>query len=258
MALLDFLLSVRGLVIALIACVWWLHTRPLSAAARHALVWIVTAFTLASVYIVPYAAMRLLAHGYHSLTPADVPRGPTAIVVLSAGNITVVDRDKESFAILEPVSAARVLETARVFKMLPGATVISSGGRIYDDDDSLQPSALTMRDALVRLGIPASRIVLETESVDTYDEAVRTAPLLRQLHADHVIVVTSDVHMRRSLGVFRAQGFDVVPAIAGDPNEPDTWLEWLMPDEDGLDLSNAVVHELLGIAWYTAHGRMRF
>ena len=39
-----------------------------------------------------------------------------------------------------------------------------------------------------------------------------------------------------------------MPAIAGDPNEPDAWLEWLMPDEDGLDLSNAVVHELLGMA----------
>ena len=152
MAFLDFLLSVRGLVIALIACVWWLHTRPMSAAARHALVWIVTAFTLASVYIVPYAAVRILAHGYRSLTPADVPPGATAIVVLSAGNITVVDRDKESFSILEPVSAARVLEAARVFKMLPRATVISSGGRIYDDDDSTQPSALTMRDALDRLG----------------------------------------------------------------------------------------------------------
>ena len=258
MAFLDFLFSVRGLVIALIACVWWIHTRPLSPAARHALVWIVTAFTLASVYIVPYQAVRLLARGYREFAPADVPSGPTAIVVLSAGNITVVDRDKQSFSILEPVSAARVLEAARVYKMCPGATVISSGGRVYDDGDDIpQPSALTMRDALVRIGVPASQIVLESESVDTHDEAVRVAPILRQLGAAHVIVVTSDVHMRRSLGVFRAQGFDAVPAIARDPNEPGGWFEWLMPDQDGLDLSGAVVHEALGIAWYVAHGWMR-
>ncbi len=258
MAFLDFLFSVRGLVIGLLACVWWLHTRPMSPAARHALVWVVTAFTLASLYVVPYAAVRLLAHGYHPLTVADVPPGPTAIVVLSAGNITIVDRDKESFSILEPVSASRVLEAARVFRMFPRSTVISSGGRIYDGDTTLQPSALTMRDALVRLGIPASQIVLESESVDTHDEAVRVAPMLRALHADRVIVVTSDVHMRRSLGVFRAQGFDVWPAMARDPNEPDNWIDWLMPDDDGLDLSNAVVHELLGIGWYTARGWMRF
>jgi uncharacterized SAM-binding protein YcdF (DUF218 family) len=111
-----------------------------------------------------------------------------------------------------------------------------------------------MHDELVRLGVPASRVIVETASHDTHDEAVILAPMLRTHGIEHVVLVTSATHMRRSLAVFRAQGWNAVPAIAPDPGFTSTWAAWLLPSAIGLDLSHQVVHELIGLPYYWARG----
>ena len=76
-----------------------------------------------------------------------------------------------------------------------------------------------MRDALVRLGVPETRIVVETKSRNTHDEAVVVAPLLESMGIRQTVLVTSEIHMRRSLGTFKAAGIDAVPAIARPPDQ---------------------------------------
>jgi len=115
-----------------------------------------------------------------------------------------------------------------------------------------------MRDTLVRLGIPSSRILIENQSRTTHDEAVIVTKMLRTLKVDRVVLVTSDIHMRRSLGTFRAEGIDAVPAIARGPFPSGSRLIWLLPTSSALDETQAVAHEFLGIAYYAARGWLRF
>ena len=61
------------------------------------------------------------------------------------------------------------------------------------------------------------------------------------------MLVTSQFHMRRSVGAFKAAGIDVIPAIAREPQAFDTWLEKLVPTDKGLKDSAMAAHELLGI-----------
>src|SRR6185295_8970327 len=93
---------------------------------------------------------------------------------------------------------------------------------------------ITLRDAMVTLGVPAARLIVETESRDTHDEAVIVAPMLRNLDVEHVVLVTSGTHMRRSLGTFRAQGIRAIPAIARDPLTAIAWSDWVLPSDLGL------------------------
>ena len=86
----------------------------------------------------------------------------------------------------------------------------------------------------MQLGVPADRIVLESGSVNTHDEAVLVAPMLRALHVDRLVVVTSDIHMRRSLATFRGAGLDPVPAIASDPLNSESRIRSFIPTTDGL------------------------
>lgn len=46
-----------------------------------------------------------------------------------------------------------------------------------------------MRDALVAIGVPPARIAVEAVSSTTHHEAVLIAPMLRDLHVDHLVLV---------------------------------------------------------------------
>ncbi len=249
-----FFFSTTGALVWLLAAVAWLLLRPRSAAARRALFVIAIAYALASIYAVPALIGRVLSAGYHPFTAADAPQGRTAVVVLGAEALRIRGWDESlSLSLMTNVQAARVLEAWRVFRLIAPAIVVTSGGLPHDDDAST-PSGENMHDELVRLGVPDSRIVVETTSHDTHDEAVIVAPMLRAHGIEHVVLVTSETHMRRSIAVFRAQGWNAVPAIAPDPAGASAWSAWLVPSANGLDLSHQVIHELIGLPYYWIRG----
>ena len=242
-----------AVVLALVFAALWLWLRPGSIAARRFLGASAIAYTAASVYVVPAAVGRLLTLGFHRLEARDVPHGATAVVVLGAGDQTIRGWDATSLSVLDPVAGARVLETWRVFRLIDPAWIISSGGS-PDPASPDEPSGPVMRDALIALGVPGGRIKIESLSRTTSEEAVLLSPVLHSLGIERLVIVTSDVHMRRSLGAFRAQGWDAIPAIARDPGATRPRAERWSPTSAGLLLSGQVVHELLGIPYYWVRG----
>jgi uncharacterized SAM-binding protein YcdF (DUF218 family) len=249
-----YFFSVGGLVVFLLAATVWLRVRPQSANARRFLLLVAVFYTAASLYGISYGTGRLLVIGLGPLQRSDVPPGRTAIVLLGSGSFTVHDWDNTRFSIMDRPATSRVLEAVRVFRLVDADWIISSGG-LVDPDDTDEPAGETMRDALVQLGVPPSAILVETKSRNTHDEAVIVASMLPSMEVDHVILVTSDIHMRRSLGAFRAQGIDAVPAIA---RFPDLDVPWALPSDDGLHAAAAVAHEILGLAYYSVRGWYRF
>src|SRR5712692_6183277 len=159
-ALVDFAFSLAGLFVALISGVLWLSVRPASRHSRRFLLGVVIAYLLASIYVVPYTIGRILVIGFHEFSASDVPPGPTAIVVLGGGGVTVRDWQHERLSVPGAAAAARILEAFRVYRLLPDAWIISSGGP-GPSRDVRQSDAVIMRDVLLRLGVPDSRIILE-------------------------------------------------------------------------------------------------
>jgi uncharacterized SAM-binding protein YcdF (DUF218 family) len=253
---LSFLFSINGCLTSTLFAAVWVLARPHSRAARRSLLVIVIWFGVASVYAVPAVIARGLAAGFHEFARADAPAGPTAIVLLGGGAITVSGFERQRLGVSNDSSAARTLEAARVTRLLPDALVISSGGNRPSERDKA-PSGTMMRDLLVSLGVSPGRILVENDSGDTHDEAVIIKEMLRARGIEHVVLVTSDVHMRRSLGVFRALGMRAVPAIAPNPYFDGAWGEWLAPSRAGLDFTNGVAHELVGIPYYWWRGWYR-
>jgi len=176
-------------------------------------------------------------------------------VLLAAGAFNVHGRHQR-LAELDQESAARVLEAAYVFRLFDAAWIVSSGGG--SDGFDIESNAATMRDALVRLGIPQDRIVLESTSTNTRDQAVFVAPILRTLHAQRTVIVTTDIHMRRALATFRAAGIDAEPAYALDPLNSQSRRWSFIPTNDGLRFTRDVIHEYAGLVEYRARGWLRF
>jgi len=252
-----YIFSAGGVTVLLLVTAIWLRVRMRTSRTRTVVFWSAIVFGIASIYAVDHLVGLALVGRLQPFSAGEATRGPrTAIVVLGSGSITEEDWDGRAFSVPDRSGVARVTEAARVFRLTQAEVVISSGGMPHPGGLDA-PSGETMRAALIQLGVPPGRIVVETESRTTHDEAVIIAPMLHDLRIERVVLVTSDIHMRRSLGTFRAAGVDATPAIARGIYELNDWTDWLIPTRYGLNAAAAVVHELLGIAYYRLRGWYR-
>jgi uncharacterized SAM-binding protein YcdF (DUF218 family) len=253
----TFVFSPGGVVLCALICAIAQIVRPTSPRPRYALLAVSLAYLLATIPATGNFASRVLLIGLAPFTKTAVPPGRTAIVVLGSGGLTARDWDANAYSIVDPAAASRVLEAARVFRAIDAAWVISSGGHVRLDEPD-QPSGEGLRDSMVLLGVPLDRIVVETRSRNTHDEAVIVASMLPSLRVDHVVLVTSDTHMLRSLCTFRAVGIEAIPAISRDPYADQPPRTRLRPSDRGLRNFSATVHEVLGLAYYYSRGWCRF
>jgi uncharacterized SAM-binding protein YcdF (DUF218 family) len=252
-AVIDFLLSSPGLAVVLAAAALWLAWRPHAPAVRRFIQAAAAAYLLSTIYLVPFGvASALLTRHLRPLTSADVPPGRKAIVILGAGGGTVRGAAGQ-VGIMNYDTGARMLEGYRVYRMTAAEWIVSSGGLVTQTRPN-ETSAEMMRDGLIARGVPADRILLEPESTDTHEEAVAIAAMLRRLGAERVILVTSDLHMPRAIGAFRAAGVPVIPAIAADARRPLSLRDWITPTSHGLEYTDRVIHELIGNVYYRGRG----
>ena len=251
--LLGFVFSMGGLLSSLIVLSVLLAIRPRLRVARWMLLVVALGYTVISVYPVPRAMKLLWSRPFAALAKSDVPPGRVAIVVLGSGSYTAVDWSKNRIAVPDPIGLGRTLEAARIYSLLGADWVVSSGGP-PEADSSDYPAAEAMRDTLLRLGVPPTRLVLKGESRDTHEEALAVAHLLPTLRVDRVVLVTSPVHMRRAVATFRAAGVQVIPAPAREDTGRPGWRMRFLPSERGLYESSLVAHEMLGYVYYRFRG----
>jgi len=174
-------------------------------------------------------------------------------VLLGGGEWTVRAWDGTGVTSPNTATAARVAEARRIYGLYTDAVIISSGGPTYKNGDP-PSSGRAMKDLLVWHCVPEPRIQIEEASLNTRDQALLLAPILAGLRPARVVIVTSDVHMRRAIGAFRATGVSAIPAIARDPSIGAGWPLWALPTGESLRYTRAVVHEFFGFAYYAARG----
>ena len=161
-----------------------------------------------------------------SAAPAD------AIVVLGAGVI--------GDCVPNLNGMRRALLGARLFRSGRAPFVAITGGAGRDHCPVADAMAQVARDA----GVPADRLILERESMNTHENAERTAPLLRERRVSRILVVTDRLHMRRATGVFRQQGFAVEP-VAVPIYEGHV---------DNVSMLSAGVREAIALTYYRLRG----
>jgi uncharacterized SAM-binding protein YcdF (DUF218 family) len=141
--------------------------------------------------------------------------------------------------------------------------ILLSGGRIDWLDLSTSAPADEMADILMLMGIPEEALIREDRSLNTYENAVYSAEILREMDIHRVLLVTSAMHMPRSVGLFQHQGIEVIPAPTDfkvTQNDRDAgWqsvLINLFPDVSNLNQTTAVIKEYIGILVYRIRGWM--
>ena len=144
-------------------------------------------------------------------------------------------------------SADRVWYAARQFHAGKAPLVLLSGGG--DLEHQAFSEARAMAVFVQDLGVPAQALVLEEISRNTRGNAAFSAALLKARGIEHILLVTSALHMSRALALFKAQGLQVTPAPtdfeAGQ--EPSLGLPAWLPDAGALNRSALAMKELVGL-----------
>lgn len=221
--------------------------------------WLLALALFYTVCSTPFGAETLvwtLAKDFRGLAAPSEAQGATAIVVLGGGSISYGWGSREH-TLHEPgtYTVLRVLEAARVYRLLDRPLIIVSGG-IVDPSTQLVSEADVMRTALLQLGVPDDRIVLEAGSRNTHEQAVLVKPVLKANRIERFVLVTSSNHMKRSIGAFQSEFLDPIPSAASCcfwharmPGTP----RWL-PKFFALNVSEMVLYEYLALPYYWARG----
>lgn len=194
--------------------------------------------------------------------PTQEPPNSEVIVVLGGGTETALPPRP----MVEINSAGnRVLYAARLYRQGKAPHILLSGGSIDFMGPRASSPAQEMADVLVFLGVPSDALWLENQSQNTYENALYSAQMLRQKGITRVILVTSAMHMPRSVALFKHQGIEVIPAPADfsitqagwdDLWKPDlaSFLVNLMPTTGSMGLTTDSLKEYLGIWIYHLRG----
>ena len=152
---------------------------------------------------------------------------------------------------ISAATLARLVEGVRLYKTLPGSKLLLSGGRVFNP----VPEAEPMARVAVLLGVKPQDIRLESDSLDTAQQAKDIAKMIGQ---GKLILVTSAAHMPRALALFKKQGLEPIPAptnyqaLESQQLCPGDFL----PRADSLEKETSAVHEYLGLAWAWLRGEV--
>jgi len=182
----------------------------------------------------------------------NLPNDIAGIVVLGGATNTSVTAAHGQVALND--SAERITEAVVLARRFPSARIVLSGG-----NGTLLPSgpseAAATRDLLVAMGVDAGRLVLETKSRTTYENAVESKALAAPRPGEIWVLLTSGYHMPRAVGCFRKIGWDVLPDPVDFQDDHEYRPERIQLDGN-LALLNKALHEWLGLAVYYATGRI--
>jgi len=223
----------------------WLLRRRWRKTAATLVVASLLVFLVIGCGLLPRLLSDNLQRGYQ-VEPSIAWAPRNAIILLGAGSAVVEGQPLEPSFFVN----GRVMRAAQLYTACKAAgkecRLVVSGG---DSQHHGEAEAVVYGRALRALGIPEADLSLESRSMSTWQNAQFSRPILAEYAPQHIVLVTSGVHLRRSLLYFSHFGIEPQP-VAGD------WVNarWEpTPDSWNFFVADASLHEYLGIWRYYAY-----
>lgn len=202
----------------------------------------------------PAFSSYLVASLERRFLPFPVAESPSADAIMVLGGcVGAADYPRLEVDLTD--ASDRVLHAARLYRAGKAPMVIATGGAIKWLG-SKTPEAHSISRLLQEWGVPASAVIMEPGSLNTYQNAVNTKRLLDGRGLKTVLLVTSAMHMPRALATFRAAGINVIPSptdYGAADREEFTILDFL-PDAEALADTTRAIKEYLGLVVYRWRG----
>jgi len=190
------------------------------------------------------------------LPSADIPQAE-AIVILGGGTRPRI-APRPWYEVNE--AGDRILYGSWLYKQGKAPLIIVTGGRAEWLGDGGNPESEDMAAIAEILGVPPSAIIQESQSFNTRDNAINTKQILVKRGINKILLVTSALHMPRSMEIFRKVGVESI-AVPTDflsvQNENSKGLAAvldLLPTVDALRNTTNAIKEYIGLLVYQLAG----
>jgi uncharacterized SAM-binding protein YcdF (DUF218 family) len=193
----------------------------------------------------PYVAMKLrhpLESSYEPLVDPAHVEPYDGIVVLMAG--TIPAGGLVPFSTVSEPLFHRLDEAWRLYRLHP-KPIIVSGGHVNPFTQPQNENQIAC-DYLILWGIPKDQVISEPRSRDTFENAIEAGKIIRERGWKRYLLVTSAIHMPRSMLVFRA----IAPEPIAAPGDFTYAGGGVLVAEEAAVKIAAAVHEYLGIVNY--------
>lgn len=230
-----------------ILCGWfgWRRLRGFLAAAA-ALILFLTLYTSSGAWLLQRLEDRIAK-------PESLPVNVSCILILGGGFETEVTTSRGGYELNQ--GGDRFVEGLRLARLYPAARILISGGDgslsgIYEGD------AVTGIRFFEAFGIARSRILQESTSRNTHENAVHTRAFLEKEGLSNCVLITSAFHMPRSVGLFRKNGMSIIPWPVDyrTPANVRIGLDFTQPSLN-TQLMTTAVREWIGLFAYYLAGR---
>jgi uncharacterized SAM-binding protein YcdF (DUF218 family) len=197
----------------------------------------------------PWWLLRQLQRPYVATAPVDWVAN-NVIVLLTSGTVRVAGGH-----VLEPqwIAYGRIVQAATLYRQCKATSqdckLLVSGG---DSQHHGEAEAVVYGAVLRRLGVDATDLLFESHSMNTWQNAQFSRPLLKALGAQHVLLVTSGTHLPRASLYFAHFGIATIP-VRADYLAPQ--MSWV-PQSYNFSVTDIAVHEYLGMALYHLYNAM--
>ncbi len=197
---------------------------------------------------------------YQYLPPASLPTADAIVVLGGATKPPIPPRPWVDVS----EEGDRVFHAANLYKAGKAPKIILSGGRVDWEGDNVFPESQDMATLLESMGVPATVLIQEPNSRNTRENAVNVKQIMQAQNIKTVLLVTSALHMPRSLWIFRKLGIEATPAPTDFLVTNETHAEMqsslpaitlnLLPEAERLRSTTRALKEYVGIGVYWLRG----
>ncbi|WP_286192048.1 YdcF family protein [Roseomonas genomospecies 6] len=140
----------------------------------------------------------------------DLPERVDGIIMLGGAVNPPIARDRGEPSVND--AAERILGFAELIRRYPQAKAVFTGGsgRLMAQDAMDLREDVAIRGALRQTGIDPDGVIFENESRNTWENALFSQRIVQPKPGETWILVTSAMHMPRSVGIFRQVGWEVI------------------------------------------------
>ncbi|MEI6079297.1 MAG: YdcF family protein [bacterium] len=242
-----FSITAPGLILVFILLSIWAGTNKKLSKTKKWTIWILT-------IVVSYLSTTLVAskpalQDLEAFAPKKAISSSEydAIAILTGGINKGLFEDASSKVgeqfLKRLISALGLYESSK-------KPLIILGGKTQKDE--LAESEIAEK-ILADLGVPKDKMILDVESRNTYENFVELEKIVKEHKFKKVVLVTSAIHMKRSLNMAQKLGVSVIPYPAAYLVDKGLHIEDLIPSQKNIRVNAILVYELLGNIRYKAY-----
>lgn len=217
--------------------------------------------TLASIGVVsllvmsfsPLGALLILPLENRFPAPTENASAPDGVIVLGGSVDEGVSMARGRAALTD--ASERLTALVELSRRYPKARLVFTGGSAALRGSPYSEAEIA-KTFFAEMGIEHERVVYESRSRNTFENAVYARELVAPKPGERWLLVTSASHMPRAIGIFRQIGFPAV-AFPVDYRTSGSLSNWSLRNNapEMLKLVDVAAHEWIGLLVYRLTGK---